>query len=426
MTVDELRELTDEPFDFILTGKDGQIVFAVPIPGRPDLVYDLPDDNSIQLISGRDDDLGPWEAAWNEYVKTLPPKKKNRTKKQAEAAGAIISMPGTLALPTLVPFQQVISTVENPAARLQPVVQELVKNLMFEDGKLYFAGHEAEGVDLVEYYDRRPQAVSELDLPMLRAIYSVILQDVGEMLSNPSAVEKMATDPQYIGHSVKISITEFMHMLGYEKNGSRENEQLTVKKIMQFNKVIGIMKSNYGGRKRESLYPVMLFMGYDSTDGTVRFASPYINKVIVDIAQASIRLDSKKQPMLSKSGKALTKPTYTYLVKSSIAKEKNQRAVEIVCIITTLIEQSGDNTPHIKARTIVERVPDLQYAIQTATPADANKALKRAFSKAWELLHTQTRLEETYKDIKLPSIVPTMGTLDMIYDFPHNGKKAEK
>ena len=63
--------------------------------------------------------------------------------------------------------------------------------------------------------------------------------------------------------------------------------------------------------------------------------------------------------------------------------------------------------------------------------ADKNKFLSRAFSKAWQLLKTHTDITQKYKNIQLPDPtaeafktkwIPTMGTLDMVFEFPHDGK----
>ena len=71
----------------------------------------------------------------------------------------------------------------------------------------------------------------------------------------------------------------------------------------------------------------------------------------------------------------------------SIVKERNKRAVEIVIVVVTTIEQAGKYTPHLKAKTIIERIPQLQESLDKAkTNSDKNKILKRAFTKAWELL----------------------------------------
>ena len=178
-----------------------------------------------------------------------------------------------------------------------------------------------------------------------------------------------------------------------------------------------------------SKYPVMLFAGYDDKDNTLTFTSPYINQLIANIAQASVRRDKQGAIKRSRSGVPLSLPSHSYLIDPALAKERNKRAAEIVCIVVTVIEQAGDNTPHIRASTIIERHPELQQALeQLTTTAHRNTALKRAFSKAWELLPKYTRLQDVYADIKLPSPseVPTISTLDTVFSFPHNGKRRQK
>ena len=87
--------------------------------------------------------------------------------------------------------------------------------------------------------------------------------------------------------------------------------------------------------------------------------------------------------------------------------------------------------PHIKAETIVERNTQLKESLMASkSTSDKNKKLNRAFTKAWELLRTQTDLLNTYKNIVLPDpkapdfckYIPTTSTLDTVYEFPHEGK----
>ena len=154
-------------------------------------------------------------------------------------------------------------------------------------------------------------------------------------------------------------------------------------------------------------------------------------RVIQDIYKASIRKSKVNLPRTDRSGNMLTLPSHSYLIKSSITKEKNKKAAEIVFIIVTLIEQAGNCTPHIKASTIVERNTQLRESIESSkSTSDKNKKLSRAFTKAWELLRTQTTLTETYKNIRLPDpsapdfskYIPTTSTLDTVFEFPHEGK----
>ena len=336
-------------------------------------------------------------------------------------------MPEVIALPTLKPYQNAISTVQDPAAHLQPVTQALADNLRFDNGTLYFQGMDASRVDLVQYYDKRHQAVSDLDLPTLRALYSVILQDVQDAAKDPEKIISQVNDPQYLSHSVKIYLPDFLKMLGYKPNSSKDGISYAIAKVMSYSRILGVMEEYQGGRPRTSHYTVMQLVGHDDTENTISFSSPYINKLIMTILQASLQTDRKGNVKLKTSGEPFLLPSHSYLVKTSIAKERNKRAAEIVCVVVTLIEQAGDvGTPHIKAQTIVDRCPDLKNALDAADSSNKSHVLRRAFSKAWAILPKQTRLAEVYKNIKFPSAIPTASTLDMVFEFPHDGKVTQE
>ena len=155
-----------------------------------------------------------------------------------------------------------------------------------------------------------------------------------------------------------------------------------------------------------------------------------MTKVIKDLYKASIRKNKKTgKALLKKDGTPLLEASYTYLPDMSLAKEQNKKAVEIVCIVVATIESAGNgNTPHISARTIVERNQLLKRSLQNSNnPSNKNKLLDRAFSKAWELLVTKTDIKDKYPNMILPDPkasdfkakwVPTMGNLDMVFEFP--------
>ena len=173
-------------------------------------------------------------------------------------------------------------------------------------------------------------------------------------------------------------------------------------------------------------------MGNDVEKNTISFASPYMVRVIRDIYNASIRKIKKEIPILKKNGTPQMLPSYSYMIKSSIAKEKNKKAVEIIFIVVALIEQCGNNEPHIKARTIIERNQLLKQALERCkTPGNINNTLTRAFTKAWKLLITHTTLKERYRNIQLPDTdakdfkalwIPTSSSLDKVFSFKHDGK----
>ena len=231
----------------------------------------------------------------------------------------------------------------------------------------------------------------------------------------------MNKESELTGYTVKIYVPDLMRMLGL-KNTSKIMAKAVIDKIYGYHNILGLMETHVMGRTFHSEYPVMLYHGYDEENNTVYFSSPYMNKIIKEVLGASILKDKFGKPRLSKKGLPLLAPSHSYLIKSSLANEKNKRAAEIVAIVVTVIEQAGDNTPHIKAQTIIDRHPDLQIALERASPSDRNKILKRAFSAAWKFLDKHTTLKETYRNIKLDQPIPTMRTLDMVFKFPHSGK----
>ena len=53
--------------------------------------------------------------------------------------------------------------------------------------------------------------------------------------------------------------------------------------------------------------------------------------------------------------------------------------------------------------------------------ADKNKALRRAFEKAYQLIKAKTDAGEYFIDLHIPEIIPTMNTLDDLLTITHHG-----
>lgn len=120
-------------------------------------------------------------------------------------------------------------------------------------------------------------------------------------------------------------------------------------------------------------------------------------------------------------------PGHSFMLTSLLASERNKRAVEILSYVDYLIETAGTTgTAHAKASTIVHECPELEYALSTCSTKNKNILLKRAFSKAWALMKDPkySELCKRYKDLEIPTIVPTASTLETTtFTFPHKGKK---
>lgn len=332
-------------------------------------------------------------------------KKTNRTKKKA---GEIDEVPTVIPTITNKKYQNAMTLNADSTAYLQPFSS--VDNLVYENGQILFRGLPASAATLKEYFTST--GIENFDLPLLRLFYGIILNRFAKTWKEDQSIEGYVT----------IYYPDLAKKLGKSSNISKSDIQSCIDSIMQFQTIMGIIDN---GSKGTEIIPVLVYMGNDTEKNTISFASPYMVKVIKNVFNASIRKNKTGLPQLKKDGNPQLLPAYSYMIKSSISKERNKKAVEIVFVIVSLIEQSGNHCPHIKAKTIIDRIPILKNSIDNCkTTSDKNKMLKRAFSKAWGILPKHTKLKETYQDIKLPSStdVPSMSSLDIVYKFPHNGK----
>ena len=337
---------------------------------------------------------------------------KKRTKKQAEKAGAITELPNRLALITLAPYVHALTTIRNEAAYLQPITSELAENLIFVNGKIFLRGIMMSPQDLHQFYDDDPKTISKIHFPLLCCLYTIILYDIQQKshLDTLDHIEAVLRDDKYLDHSVKIYLPDLLKMIGYSPYSSTDEQTAILNQIKSFNNLLGIINTGIGSR----MYPVICNVEYIFQYNTIKLMSPYFNQLILTIKQSSI-INSKKN-----SDKLLFKPSHSFMIDATVIKEKNKRAVLLLFEVVSLIERAGNNVPHIKSRTLIQRCPDLRKALENAKcSSDANKHLKRAFGKMWELLNDKTDLNEKYKHLKITKIIPTTTRLDYVLEFPH-------
>lgn len=426
MTIAELQELTDHHFDFIIPAADGQILFAGPLPDEyGEGLPNIPTDGSSLNLD--ETGLYAWEDAWERYISSLTPKRRNRTRKQAAEQGAITKMPENLAIITAPKYLYAMTTKKDKTAYLQPIVQALAETLQRNYETLQAKG-EIENINFVQYYDNSPQAVSNLDIPTLWAIYTIFFDRVLKQIeADPDTLMQKVSSPTYKKESITLYISEFLRMIGYAPNHNRADEEAVIGKIASYANIYGVMTETIGTTKYKSHYPVLQLVEHDAKTNTVEIMSPYMNKLIMTILQASVQRGTHDKPKLKRDGTPLMDPSHAWLVKAEISKERNKRAVMIVDRIIKVIVRRGDGgpsrkPPNIMVKTIIDDCPDIKNALENAkSAADKNKILKRAFSKAWELLETKTTLREHYKNIKFPTLIPTVSTMDTLLEFPHDG-----
>lgn len=340
-------------------------------------------------------------------------KKSYRTK---ELAGAVDEIPDFVLAITNKEFQNALTFNRNDIAYLQPI--QYGEKLTYRGGH-YWVDDSPAGAQAVKNFFVHAD-YEQFDLILLRVCFTILFRKH----------EKSGIEAASLDDVVTIYYPALAKKLGKSANISKNDIRSCIKTMKHFENLAGEINRN---RRENRILPVINDLHFDEDKNTICFSSPYLVYIIQAIHQASIRKNKKGQPSFKSDGLPNMYPAYSYLIRSSIAKEQNKRAVEIVFCIVKLIEQSGKNEPHIKASTIIDRIPEFGQAIQNCvTPGNKNNLLKRAFSKAWELLITQTYLSEKYKNIILPNPeaedfrekwIPTSSTLDKVFSFPHNGKR---
>ena len=342
-------------------------------------------------------------------------KKCYRTKK---LAGAIDEIPEFVLAITNKEFQNALTFKRNDTAYLQQIRNEDM--LQYSDVDYWVDGKPAEARAVKKFFTATD--CETFDLPLLRVCFTILFKKL----------EKSGIESASLHDVVTIYYPDLAKKLGKSANTSKNDICSCIKIMKNFENLVGEIDRN---KRSNKILPVITKLHLDEEKNTICFASPYLVHIIQAIHQASIRKAKKGQPSFKSNGLPNRYPAYSYLIKSSIAKEQNKRAVEIVFCIVELIEQCGNNEPHIKAGTVIDRIPALGQAIQNcATAGNKNNQLKRAFSKAWELLITQTNLSEKYQNIMLPcpedgafkeKWIPTSSTLDKVFRFPHDGKRND-
>lgn len=339
-------------------------------------------------------------------------KKSYRTKSKAD--NTTDNLPSNLAIITNDKYKNSLTLQQNGGAYLQPLAT--TEGLQYDGENLFFQGFPASEATLREINKDKDIPIEAIDLPLLRMFYSIILSDFEQNTKKLGVVNEIVT----------VYVPDLAAILGKKRNLSKNDITSIIEKTSSFQTIYGVIKDPDRPNGIGTAVPLLVWMGYDAESNTIRFASPYMTRLIKRIYNVSIRKDRKGSPHLKKDGTPLLEVSHSYLIKSSIIKERNKRAVEIVMVVVTTIEQSGKNTPHLKANTIIERIPQLQRAFnKTKTTSNKNLLLSRTFKKAWELLESQTKLRDKYPNITLPDSnnpknIPTTSTLNMVFTFPHD------
>lgn len=348
--------------------------------------------------------------------------KEHRT---AKAAGVVARMPENIAIITKAEYQNALKCCRRERKNENAYLLQMAENssLSFEDGIAYIFGQSAKEVEFINYSTN--ERIDEIDMSFLMAVYSVIYMNLSDVISDISSEEELKQ--KLTSYSVDIYIPDFLKFMGSSCKYSKNDIEMVCNKIKRFQNVVGITETVFGNHTYADGYMLLVTLAIKESTNTITVMSPYMNMLIYKILRASVDKDKNGIPKINKNGTMKMLPAYSFQ-DARLASAKNKKAVEIVCAVVALVEQTGSKgIPHIKVRNIIEQCPSLVYSLQiTKSDSNKTKVLRRSFSTAWEYIIKYTDLLDKYIDFVLPSTTPTINTLDMVLTFSHKGKVRKK
>lgn len=312
-------------------------------------------------------------------------------------------------------YQGALTTQANKNAYIALMNPDFFKRLDFENGTVMF---DKETAGIVKQYSKGKYTdVQDLDFPLLTQIYTAAVK----------------SNVRHDAFTITVSLPQFFREMGIET--SKGNAPDIMAKLHSFENCVGIMP---GTQTVSKLFSIIQL---DMKNQTMTFAVPYIMKLSEVLAEKNHVEKKTRQGALID----YQQPYHNTLVHSSIAKERNKTAVELVYLITTGLLQRGyvpdiqtyrkknaktkypeRVTYSISFRSLINDAPLLRGRIQSYNEtSDKNRALRRAFEKAYELIDKKTDAAEWFVDLHGNRIIPTMTTLDDELTFTHNGRNGD-
>lgn len=304
-------------------------------------------------------------------------------------------------------YMYALTPYPNKVAYIAAVSEEFFSQLVFRDGMLDIPGSGITHLDLKQQTEMGMQDLKEIDLPLLREIFT--------------AVYKSAKDATL--STTTVYLPAFSREMGIDISAGKPVDLF--RKLSVFRNCFGVMG--------KSFWKVLDVLGYDEESNCIELATPYFNRLIIAQRQELAEQQRKSRRKAIAGG-------YTRLIHSTIVKERNKVAVEIVYrLITGLVQRGGlpddklarnrnrhfdDHelvTYSISFMTIIDNVPVLKRRLKDSTATNKNLQLSRSFKKAYELMHTQTDVYEYFIDLNIPEIIPTSTTLNEKLVITHRG-----
>lgn len=312
-------------------------------------------------------------------------------------------------------------------------------NFAFEDGNL-FLSVTGEGGRRIRMMSAQLQNmktgkhIQEIDTGLLKVIFGFICH-AKRIDPEIKIIWIRIPDLYYeLYRSRNVPTTSYAHdedgNILFDENGNKKVSNTgfkdrIIEKIQREYQNLGGMI--YEGGRDPSIYPPLLFEGYNEPEDKIGISSPYMNRLYEEMGKHKLTYQSENERGRKKE---LDKPLFSYMIDSTLYKEKNKPAIRNVEIIVDTIERGGlgVHITHLAVRTIVERNELLRERLKK-DDKHITQTLNRIFKKTYELLRTHTRLQMKYKNIRLPEHpkdTPTAKNYKtMVLHFIHEGQNMD-
>ena len=309
-------------------------------------------------------------------------------------------------------YKHALTTKQNKSAYIAVMTPDFFEKLDFTGGIITFDREIAGYIRA----DRRGsyEDIQDIDLPLLTQIYTATVK----------------AHKSHSGYTITVYFNAFLREMGIDPGKS--NAPDIMRKLRSFENCIGIMPG--------VIAKLFSIIEINERDNTMTFAVPYLHRLI-DELESRNKIERK-----TKNGEyEYIVPYHNMLVYSTIANERNKPAVELVYLIIAGLHQRGKvpdaNTyakkdmQHKDPRLITYQTSFGSLVDDTSllsgrieaykSTADKNKALRRAFEKAYQLIETKTDAGEYFIDLQIQKIIPTVSTLDDKLTISHHGVNGD-
>ena len=309
-------------------------------------------------------------------------------------------------------YKHALTTKQNKSAYIAVMTPDFFEKLDFTGGIITFDREIAGYIRA----DRRGsyEDIQDIDLPLLTQIYTATVK----------------AHKSHSGYTITVYFNAFLREMGIDPGKS--NAPDIMRKLRSFENCIGIMPG--------VIAKLFSIIEINERDNTMTFAVPYLHRLI-DELESRNKIERK-----TKNGEyEYIVPYHNMLVYSTIANERNKPAVELVYLIIAGLHQRGKvpdaNTyakkdmQHKDPRLITYQTSFGSLVDDTSllsgrikaykSTADKNKALRRAFEKAYQLIETKTDAGEYFIDLQIQKIIPTISTLDDKLTISHHGVNGD-